>query len=82
MSKVSKIISLANSTKPEKYRILTFPTHERYETQLCKTGHEFYSLNLQNMKKWNSEQTPVPTNYHILPENQLCSFLDYDFIFI
>lgn len=79
---VDRLITITNKAQKEKYKILTFPTHERYETQLCKTGHDFYALNLQNMKKWNSTQTPVPANYHILPENQLCSFLDYDFILV
>ena len=82
MSKLGKIISLANSAKPEKYRILTFPTHERYETQLCKTGHEFYSFHLKGSKKWNKEQVDVPANYHILPENEVSSYLDFDFILV
>lgn len=82
MSKLSKIISLANTKKPEKYRILTFPTHERYETQLCKTGHEFYSFHLKGSKKWNNEQVEVPENYHILPENEVSSYLDFDFILV
>lgn len=79
---VSRIIDITNLDKKEKYNILTFPTHERYETSLCKTGHEFYSLNIQNMKKWNSDQTPIPANYHILPENQICNYLNYDFILV
>jgi hypothetical protein len=79
---VSRIIDITNLDKKEKYNILTFPTHERYETSLCKTGHEFYSLNIQNMKKWNSDQTPIPANYHILPENQICDYLNYDFILV
>jgi len=72
-------ISLAN-TKPEKYNILTFPTHERYETQLCKTGHNFYSFNMNGQKKWNLDQCPYPENYYTLPENDICSYLKYDFI--
>jgi hypothetical protein len=79
---VSRIIDITNLDKKEKYNILTFPTHERYETSLCKTGHDFYSLNIQNMKKWNSDQTPIPANYHILPENQICDYLNYDFILV
>lgn len=77
-----RIISIANKIKPTKYNILTFPTHERYETELCKTGHEFYALNIDGMKKWNSKQTDVPTNYHILPPNQLCNYLDFDLILV
>lgn len=74
------IINKCNATQPEKYNILTFPTHERYETQLSKTGHNFYSFHLENLKKWNSQQVPVPENYHILPEGELCSYIKYDFI--
>lgn len=79
---VSRIIDITNLDKKKKYNILTFPTHERYETSLCKTGHEFYSLNIQNMKRWNSDQTPIPVNYHVLPENQICDYLNYDFILV
>jgi glycosyltransferase involved in cell wall biosynthesis len=83
MSKVRRIIDLANREEKNKiYNILTFPTHERYETQLCKTGHNFYSLNITNAKKWNDAQTPVPNNYYILPENELCDYINYDFILV
>jgi glycosyltransferase involved in cell wall biosynthesis len=79
---VKRIISITNREKPNQYNILTFPTHERYETQLCKTGHNFYSFHLENLKKWNAEQVPVPSNYHILPESMACEYLDYDFILV
>lgn len=72
---------LANN-RPEKYNILTFPTHERYETQLCKTGHNFYSFTLPNQKKWNLSQCPYPENYYALPESEVCSYLNYDFILV
>ena len=74
-------ISLCNGNK-EKYNILTFPTHERYETQLCKTGHNFFSFHLKDQKKWNLGQTPFPENYFTLPEGDFCGFLDYDFILV
>lgn len=77
---VKSIIDLANTAKKTKYRILTIPTHERYETQLCKTGHEFFALNIDNQKKWNVDQCAVPENYHILPKNELASYFNYDFI--
>lgn len=77
---VKRIISLANEEKRDKYRILTFPTHERYESQLCKTGHEFYAFNMQGQKRWNIDQCPVPENYHLLPDNELASYLNFDFI--
>lgn len=78
---VKRRIQLANQ-KPEKFNILTFPTHERYETQLCKTGHNFYSFTMEGQKKWNVEQTPYPENYFTLPEGDICGFLNYDFILV
>jgi glycosyltransferase involved in cell wall biosynthesis len=77
---VKRILHVANRTKPEKYNILTFPTHERYETQLAKTGHNFYSFHLPNLKKWNKNQIKPPENYWILPESQACEYIQYDFI--
>jgi len=79
---VQRIIHICNRERPEKYNILTFPTHERYETQLCKTEHEFYSFNLPDYKQWNRQQISPPANYHILPQSQLCEYIKYDFILV
>lgn len=65
-----------------KYNIITFPTHERYETQLSKTGHNFFSVNRHGRKTWNKNQTPVPENYFILPEGKLIQNVTYDFILV
>lgn len=48
----------------DKLNILTFATHERYEENLCRTGHNFYSL--QYGKEWDTTYAPVPENYHIV----------------
>ena len=45
----------------EKLNILTFCTHERYEQQLCKTGHNFYAIN--HGKKWDTDYGEIPENY-------------------
>lgn len=74
------IINQCNTVKPEQYNILTFPTHERYETQLAKTGHNFYSFHLKDLKKWNSQQVQIPNNYYILPEGEICPYINYNFI--
>jgi len=80
---VKQIINRCNTeTSTKTYNILTFPTHERYESQLAKTGHNFYSFNLEKMKKWNKDQIKPPKNYYILPEGELCEFINYDFILV
>lgn len=54
----SEILSNPNT----KLNILVIgATHERYEQQLCKTGHNFFSLN--EGKKWNEEYAKIPDNY-------------------
>lgn len=75
-----RIIDSCNPVKKEKYNILTFPTHERYETQLAKTGHNFFSFHLERLKKWNSEQVSIPLNYFVMPEGDFSSYIEYDFI--
>jgi glycosyltransferase involved in cell wall biosynthesis len=82
MNNLKKIIEACNIDKKQIYNILTFPTHERYESQLCKTGHNFYSFHIPNGKKWNAKQVNVPSNYHILPEANPCHYLNYDFILV
>ncbi len=61
MNSVANIIRSVNRTKP--YNIITFPTHERYETNLCHTGHRFVSLRGQGIKDWNDKYAKRPSNY-------------------
>lgn len=63
------------------YRILTGPTHERYETNLSRSGHEFYAFNGQGFKKWETKYGKIPDNYYILEhENWIPETLSLDFI--
>jgi glycosyltransferase involved in cell wall biosynthesis len=82
INSVKRIIDCCNTGANKKYNILTFPTHERYESQLAKTGHNFYSFNIKDGKKWNKEQISPPENYHILPEGYICEYIPYDFILV
>lgn len=68
----------------EPLNILTFPTHERYETGLAKTGHRFYGWQGPNIKTWNTKYAPIPDNYHILNgkllDAQLPLWVDIDLV--
>tara|TARA_Y100000004_G_scaffold191617_1_gene250715 strand:+ start:491 stop:1519 length:1029 start_codon:yes stop_codon:yes gene_type:complete len=61
---------------PEKLNILTFATHERYEENLCKTGHNFYSLPIG--KTWDTDYAQIPENYHII--ESVPDYIDFDLI--
>lgn len=73
------IISKATSKK-HRYNILTFDTHERYQSQLAKTGHNFYSFRYDNCKVWDESYARRPENYYTLPNNTIYGWLDFDFI--
>lgn len=64
-SAVSSIIRAATRSTSV-LNILTFPTHERYESVLAKTGHNFYSLSSSETKQWQIKHSPIPSNYHII----------------
>lgn len=81
MFKNLKILSDVNKTN-KKYNILTFNTHERYQTQLAKTGHNFYAFNFDGGKDWYNGHAPMPKNYYQLPKNSLYPGITFDFIFV
>ncbi len=69
----------------EPLNILTFPTHERYETNLAKTGHNFYAWQVPGTTKpWVEDYAPIPDNYQILNPNrqarQLPMHIDIDLV--
>lgn len=64
-----------------KLNILVGPTHEAYETQLCKTGHNFFSLQHPSFKKWDSKFRQVPNNYQILSGNSVEEQIKADMVF-
>lgn len=66
----------------KKYNILTFNTHERYQTQNAKTGHNFYAFNYDGGKDWYEGHAPMPENYYQLPKNSIYPGIVFDFIFV
>lgn len=61
-SQVATIVHRAKNK--DKLNILCMDTHEAYQTNLCKTGHNFFSLYSPEQKKWDEKYRPVPENYH------------------
>jgi len=62
---MSSIIRSAKRNKNEPLNILTFVSHERFEPNLCKTGHNFYSIITDGTRTWKEQYSPVPSNYTI-----------------
>jgi glycosyltransferase involved in cell wall biosynthesis len=76
---ISSICRAATRKKGEPLNILTFPTHERYESGLAQTGHNFYGWRGENIKDWNTTYAPIPSNYHLL-NGKLPEELDLDLV--
>lgn len=81
MFKTLKIINDVNRTS-KKYNILTFNTHERYQTQLAKTGHNFYCFNQDGGKDWIDGHAPMPSNFYQLPKNSVYPGIVFDLIMV
>jgi glycosyltransferase involved in cell wall biosynthesis len=56
-------ITRAATRKDGPLNICTFPTHEAYESNLAKTGHNFYAYRDKTVKDWNHTYRPLPSNY-------------------
>ena len=67
---------LRSAHTPKKLNILTACAHERYEQNLCKTGHNFYSLAVG--KTWDTDYGDIPENYHII--DSIPDYIDFDLI--
>lgn len=84
MTPVTSILRAATRKEGEPLNILTFPTHERYESNLAQTGHNFYAFSDGNIKSWNTTYAPVPDNYMLLDrrlgKDQLPLYVDFDLV--
>ena len=74
---MTNVVNYIRRKPKQKLNILTFPTHLRYETELAKTGHNFYAAYVKGMP-------PVEDygleNYHLMPHNQFYPYDRYDLI--
>ena len=70
--------SIDNKNRP--LNILTSPTHERYESNLAKTGHNFYSLKHPKLKDWVNDHAVKPDNYHIYTVMDNINHVDFDLV--
>lgn len=81
---VGTLTRAATRREREALNILTFPTHEAYQTGLALTGNNFYLLQGPGIKTWNRSFRPVPNNHLLLDPDkgnrQIPAELDFDLI--
>lgn len=69
--------------KDKKYNILTFPTHERWQSNLAGMDHTFYLFQAKGIKGWNNKYAQLPKNHILLDgsENQVMPDMKFDIVF-
>ena len=81
---ITSLLRQATRTQNEPLNILTFCTHERYETGLAMTGHNFYAYRAEGIKDWTMDYAPIPDNYTLLDprlkQNQIPNYVEFDLI--
>jgi len=81
MSVGEHVKAIIRRSKPKnKLNILVIgSTHERYEQNLCLTGHNFYCIE-DNVKKWDFSYGQKPENYSII--NEIPYDLELDLVLV
>lgn len=65
----------------KKLNILCGSTHERYQTNLAATGHNFYSFRMnEHFKIWDNRYAKMPENYIEYKSKEIPFWLDFDLI--
>lgn len=81
---ISSIIRAATREKGKPLNILTFPTHEAYETNLARTKYNFYAYRDGKVKDWNHTYRPLPANYTLFNPHkgmaQIPADIDFDLV--
>ena len=70
---------------PRKYNILCYAIHERQDSYMAKTGHNFYAIMNSKFKHWETKFAPVPDSFNLLRKSDdtlstIPPHIDFDFI--
>lgn len=86
MNRIVSSLTRAATRGSSPLNILTCPTHESWESNLARTGHQFYAFRHQSVKDWNYAYRSLPNNYTLLnPDKgfaQLPPDIDFDLVFV
>lgn len=84
INSLTGILRAVTRKQDEPLNILCAPTHERIETEIAKSGHNFYAFQHDSFKGWNTNYAPVPENYVLLNKalgnNQLPLEVEFDLV--
>lgn len=81
---VGSITRSAARRDGEPLHVLTFPTHERYQSGLAGANAVFYMVRRPSVKDWNAKYAPLPANHVLLNpsqgDHQIPPDVDFDLV--
>lgn len=78
---LSNIIRSATRKNGDRLNIITFPTHERYQSNMADVNANFWMINHAEIKKWNYSYAEMPKNHFMLNETEDVLLFPNDLIF-
>lgn len=78
-SAIGSIIRAARRRPGEPLNILTFSTHESYQSTLAELPHHFYLYEVPGLKTWNPAFRQLPAN-HTIVKDSLPPHVDLDLV--
>ena len=66
---INSIIRKSTRKDNEKLNIITFPTHERYQSNMADVNANFWMITSEKIKKWNEIYAEMPKNHFLLNTN-------------
>ena len=73
---LSNIIRSSTRKSGDRLKILTFSTHERYQSNMANINADFWVINNPKIKSWNTQYAEIPKNHKILNDIEKI-FTDY-----
>lgn len=79
LSTIKHLLSQRNN-KENNLNILTFPTHERYQSGFADLPHTFYMYQGEHIKNWSHKYGKIPNNHILLPRETLPLDVTFDLV--
>ena len=83
-SAVGSILRSSTRKIEDKINVLTFSTHERYQSNMADIDANFWLINSNKFKLWNTKFAEIPKNHiclnNIYSLNDLPNYIDFDLV--
>lgn len=80
-SPITRILRQSIRKDDEPLNIITYSTHERFESHFSKLNHTFYLIQGEHIKPWREDYAKLPSNHILLPpKSELPVAPDFDII--